>query len=72
MTIYFDNLLIYSKSGVEPKVYLHRVFDHLCKDTLFVKYKMCKFVKDLVEYLGHIVGWGRIHMDPSKVQAITK
>ena len=55
MTIYLDDLLIYSGSKVEHKVHLCRVFDDLHEDTLFVKCKKCKFGKDLVEYLGHIV-----------------
>ena len=55
MTIYLDNLLIYSKSKAEHKVHLHQVFDYLYKETLFVKRKKCEFGKDSVEYLGHIV-----------------
>ena len=39
MTIYLDDLLIYSKSKAEHEVHLHRVFDHLYKETLFVKCK---------------------------------
>ena len=56
MTIYLDDLLIYSKSKAEHKVHLCQVFDHLYEETLFVKRKKCEFGKDLVEYLGHIVG----------------
>ena len=37
-----------------------------------VKLKKYKFGKDLVEYLGYIVGQGHVLMDPSKVQAITE
>ena len=56
MTIYLDDLLIYSKSKVEHKVHLCRLFDYLHEETLFAKCKKCKFGKDLVEYLVHIVG----------------
>ena len=56
MTIYLDDLLIYSRSEVEHELHLCQVFDHLCEETLFVKNKKCKFGKDLVEYLGHIIG----------------
>ena len=56
MTIYLDNLLIYSKRKAEHEEHLFQVFDYLCEDTLFNKCKKCKFGKDLVEYLGHIVG----------------
>ena len=56
MTIYFNDLLIYSRSKAEHEVHLCQVFDHLCKETLLVKFKDCKFGKDSVEYLGYIVG----------------
>ena len=56
MIIYLDDLLIYSRNKVEHEVHLYRVFDHLHEETLFIKYKKYKFGKDLVEYLGHIVG----------------
>ena len=72
MTIYLDDPLIYSRSKAEHEVYLFCVFDHLCEDTLFVKCKKCEIRKDLVKYLGYIIGQGHKHMDPSKVQAITK
>ena len=56
MIIYLDNLLIYSRSKVEHEVYLCQVFDYFCKDILFVIYYKCKFGKDFMEYLGHIIG----------------
>ena len=72
MTIYLDDLLIYRGSEVDHEVYLCQVFYHLHKETLFVKYKKCELRKDSIEYLGHIVGQGYVHMDPSKVWEITK
>ena len=56
LTIYLDDLLIYSKSKVQSmRCIFAKLFDHLCKETLFVKQKKCEFRKDSVEYLGHIV-----------------
>ena len=43
MTIYLDDLLIYSKSKVEHEVHLCLVFDYLHQETLFIKYKNCEF-----------------------------
>ena len=56
ITIYLDDLLIYSKSEAEHKVHFCQVCDHLHEETLFVKCKKYEFGKDSVEYLGHIVG----------------
>ena len=72
MPIYLDDILIYSGTKAEYKVYLCQVFDHLYKEILFVKCKKCKSGKDSVEYLGHIFGQGHVSMDPSKVQTIKK
>ena len=55
ITIYLDDLLIYSKIEAEHEVHLYQVPNLLYKETMFVKYRKCKFGKDSVEYLGHIV-----------------
>ena len=46
MTIYLDDLLIYSKSKAEHEVHLCQVFDYLHEETLFVKHKKCELRKD--------------------------
>ena len=66
MTIYLDDLLIYSGNEVDQEVYLFQIFDNLCEETLFVKHKKCKFGKDSVEYLNHIFRQGHVYMDPSE------
>ena len=53
--LFISILVLYSGSEAEYEVHLHRVFNHSCEETMFVKYKNSEFGKDSVEYLGHIV-----------------
>ncbi len=39
---------------------------------LFLKAKKCSFHKKKVEYLGMIIGQGKVEMDPVKVEGIAK
>jgi hypothetical protein len=39
---------------------------------LFLKAKKCSFHKKQVEYLGIIIGQGKVKMDPMKVEGIAK
>ena len=72
VTIYFDDVLIYSGIKAKHGVHLHRMFDCLCEEILFIKCKKCKSGKDSIKYLGNIVRQGHMRMNPSKVHAITK
>ena len=70
LTVYLDDLLVYSASESEHLAHLRIVFARLREHKLRVKISKCEFGKQQVEYLGHIVGHGQVRMDPSKVQAI--
>jgi hypothetical protein len=47
---------------------LQKIKDH----DLFLKAKKCSFYKKQVEYLGVIIGQGKVEMDPIKVKGIAK
>jgi hypothetical protein len=47
---------------------LQKIKDH----DLFLKAKKCSFHKKQVEYLGVIIGQGKVEMDPVKVEGIAK
>ncbi|KAL6060043.1 hypothetical protein QOT17_013787 [Balamuthia mandrillaris] len=49
-----DNLIIFSKTYENPLVYLCQVFEHLCEYQLYTKVNKCTFVKEMMEYLGHM------------------
>ncbi|PKI46456.1 hypothetical protein CRG98_033154 [Punica granatum] len=61
----FCNLM--NKDHVE---HLRQVFEVLRENSLYVKREKCAFAKREVHFHGHIVGGGRVQMDPSKVALI--
>ncbi|OMO92033.1 hypothetical protein CCACVL1_06931 [Corchorus capsularis] len=52
--------------------HLRQVFEVLWAYELYVKKEKCSFAQHEVPFLGHIVGGGRIRMDPSKVCGYAK
>ena len=46
------------------------MLDILKKEKLFLKMSKCEFGKATLVCLGHIVGGGKLKIDPSKVEAI--
>ena len=50
--------------------YVHEIFDILAENDLYVKPEKCAFEQEEVEYLGVIVGKGRLRMDPKKLHAV--
>jgi hypothetical protein len=68
--VFFDDILIYSKSWADHLRHLHAVLTILRQHHLFVKRSKCSFGVDSVGYLGHIISATDVAMDPAKVQAI--
>ena len=70
VTVYLDDILIFSKNAEDHARHLRLVLDVLRKNQLHVKLSKCEFWRSEVKYLGHIVGSDGIRMDPKKVDAI--
>jgi hypothetical protein len=70
VTVYLDDILIFSKSREEHIEHVKNVLDVLRKEQLFLKLSKCEFGKTSLIYLGHIVGGGELKIDPSKVKII--
>jgi reverse transcriptase-like protein len=60
----------------EDKILYQQQVDHVLQKIkdhdLFLKAKKCSFHKKQVEYLGVIIGQGKVEMDPVKVEGIVK
>ena len=67
VTVYLDDILVFSTSEAEHVTHLREVFTRLRKHGLFAKREKCEFGVDRVEYLGHWVSGGKRYMDESKV-----
>ena len=71
VTVYLDDILIFSKSDDEHARHLQWVLGKLREHGLFAKRTKCAFGLDSVEYLGHVVTAERISPDTAKIEAIT-
>jgi hypothetical protein len=68
--VFFDDILIYSKTWADHLRHLRAVLDKLRRHQLFVKRNKCSFATSSVAYLGHVISTAGVAMDPAKVQAI--
>ena len=68
--VYFDDILVYSKTLDEYVRHLKKVFELLREYKLCANTKKCTFATDQVGFLGYIVSTKGIKMDPNKVKAI--
>lgn len=68
--VFFDDVLVYSKSMKEHLEHLERVLQLLRKNCLFAKESKCKFGQSHVEYLGHVISGKGVSTDHKKVSAM--
>ena len=64
---YLDDILVYSQTLVEHKVYVRQVLEYLAKADLWLKPKKCKWYKDEVEFLGYVIGRYRVKISDKKI-----
>jgi hypothetical protein len=70
VVVYFDDILIYSKSLDEHIEYLRDVFDALREARLFANLEKCTFYTSRVTFLCYIVTPLGIEVDEAKIEAI--
>jgi hypothetical protein len=68
--VYFDDILVYSKSLDEHINHLHCGLDVLRKEKLYANVKKCSFCLEKVVFLGYVVSAKGIAVDEEKVKAI--
>ncbi|KAG8495472.1 hypothetical protein CXB51_013116 [Gossypium anomalum] len=69
--VFFDDILVYSKSWPEHLEHLHEVLLILRTQQLFAKKTKCCFGTSQIEYLGHVLHDGMVFMDKSKIACIS-
>lgn len=65
--VFFDDILIYSKSWEEHLRHVKMVLLTLRNHKLYVKREKCQFGQVQVKYLGHVISKEGVAMDPDKV-----
>ncbi|GJP84276.1 hypothetical protein CLOP_g14339 [Closterium sp. NIES-67] len=68
--IYLDDILIYSKTREQHLKDLEAVFQRLQQHRLITKGSKCEFLKQELEFLGHVISMEGIRIDPKKLRAI--
>ncbi|GJP41072.1 hypothetical protein CLOM_g710 [Closterium sp. NIES-68] len=68
--IYPDDILIYSRSREQHLKDLDAVFTLLHKNRLITKGSKCDFLKQELEFLGHVVSTEGVKIDPRKIKTI--
>jgi hypothetical protein len=70
--VFFDDILIYSRTWTDHLRYVCAVLDILHHHHLFVKRSKCEFDVTSISYLGHVISVAGIAMDPTKVQVVVE
>lgn len=68
--VFFDDILVYSKSWDDHLTHLGIVLGILSTHQLFAKRSKCRFGVTQVDYLGHQISEQGVAVDPAKIQAV--
>nr|XP_016467628.1 PREDICTED: uncharacterized mitochondrial protein AtMg00860-like [Nicotiana tabacum] len=68
--VFFDDILIFSKSVKEYGEHLRMTFSLLIQHQLYARKSKCQFVVASIEYLGHFISTNGVSTNPKKIQAI--
>ena len=70
VSIYLDDIIIYSKTAEEHLEHLSKILKILKEKQLFGKLSKCDFFKTKIDFLGHVVSEKGVETNPEKVRAI--
>ena len=70
LSAYIDDVAIYSQTWAEHLQHLKTALTLLREKGLTAKISKCKFARETVDFLGHVVGGGQLRPQQAKVQAI--
>ena len=65
--VFFDDILIYSRTYEEHIKHLALVMQWLSDDNWKIKFSKCKFAQTSITYLGHVISGQGVSTDSSKI-----
>lgn len=68
--VYIDDILIASKDEVEHLEHLKLVLNRLKENKFKIRPEKCSFFQSQIEYLGYIIGNGKIIVHPDRIKSI--
>jgi len=69
-SVYLDDVIVFSLSPEEHLQHLDEVFTRLEKAGVILKAAKCHFFREEVEYLGHVIRPGRVHVLEKNLRAL--
>jgi hypothetical protein len=70
IVFYIDDILIHSKTLDEHLIHLDTVLDRLTRAGFTINVAKCRFCREEVKFLGHVINRTGVSADPDRVQAI--
>jgi hypothetical protein len=68
--VFFDDILIYSKSFEDHLLHLHIVLEVPLHHKLFARLSNCRFAVEEIYYLRQLISHQGVRVDPSKIKAM--
>src|SRR5436190_21882626 len=70
--VYLDDILIYFENEENHEKHVKKILKRLQEKNLYLKSEKCKFHKQQVKYLKHIITTEELKMNSKKIQAVIK
>jgi hypothetical protein len=70
--VFFDDILVYSKSVEEHGTHLRQVLLVLQQNQFYAKKSKCRFGVGVIDYLSHFISEKGVSTDPSKITAMSQ